>query len=446
MTNCSDNIYYIKFTDPNLGTIAIPKSALDQTTLDIILLGKTRLEYGEVFNENMLHLLEHFASEEDGGDATGSTPDSAQTFANLLEQPVIGQLWFNKTSSTLFICTANDPSIVWKAIDDFNKVGGNSGYLSHGEEIPLPIANNGYTFLETECVWNVSPSFLNQDNEIIGFTVEAPARLVNASYTTASGTTYGFVSYIILGYKGTNLSINTDVPCTTPTMTPTTSVTPTIAVTPTPTPTISVTPSVTPSVGTTITPTPTITATVTITPTRTPAVTITPTRTPTRTPTITPTHTITPTISVTPSVAIIVNWSGLATYNGGGQGGHEEFLYMTFANNGNFIISGAGPGGGITNVHTDMWLSGTSSPIAALYEMKYNSTSSPDSVDYYSVGAPFDTWVPLTSDRTWLMHAAATDPEFPVAVTSTFYIRKVGTVSPVYSKIVTMQVMGGSTL
>ena len=60
MINCSDNTYYIYYTDASSGAIAIPiaKSSLIQD-IDVTLVGKTRLEYGEVFNENMLHLLEH---------------------------------------------------------------------------------------------------------------------------------------------------------------------------------------------------------------------------------------------------------------------------------------------------------------------------------------------------------------------------------------------------
>lgn len=48
MINCSDNTYVIFYTDTASGAISIPKSALDQETLDIALVGKTRLEYGEM--------------------------------------------------------------------------------------------------------------------------------------------------------------------------------------------------------------------------------------------------------------------------------------------------------------------------------------------------------------------------------------------------------------
>jgi len=432
MTNCSDNNYYIKYTDPALGTIAIPKSALDQTTLDIILLGKTRLEYGEVFNENLLHLLENFASPNDETEETEIVPDLDRTFANLLEQPVIGQLWYNNSSNVLNVCVDNDP-IVWKQISDYNKVSGNSGFLSHGEEIPLPVSDSGYTFSESECIWNVSPSYLSQTDEITDFTIEAPARIVNASYTTAAGTVYGFVNYIILGFRGISAiaDIN-NVPCSTPPPTPTITVTPSV------TPTITVTPTVTPSVGSTLTPTPTPAVT------STPSISVTPTRTPTVTPTRTPSATVTPTISVTPSPSISFiapNWSGSASYSGGGEAGHAEILSISFRANGNLLVTGQGPGGGLTTNNTNMWLSSTSLSDASLYEVKASDITG----DGFSTSAAaVNTYVPLTSHRIWIRNAAASFNGVR-EVTATFTIRKIGTISPLYTKEITLTATGGGT-
>lgn len=61
MANCSDNSYVIYYTNLDQGTIQIQKSALITDELDIALIGKTRLEYGEIFNENLLHVLEHLS-------------------------------------------------------------------------------------------------------------------------------------------------------------------------------------------------------------------------------------------------------------------------------------------------------------------------------------------------------------------------------------------------
>ena len=111
MINCSDNTYYIYYTDASTGAIAIPiaKSSLDQTTIDIALVGKTRLEYGGIFNENLLHLLESFASES----ADRLTPDQTKTYLQLLDNPVVGQFWYNKTHESLNVCVQVDP-VIWK--------------------------------------------------------------------------------------------------------------------------------------------------------------------------------------------------------------------------------------------------------------------------------------------------------------------------------------------
>ena len=50
MANCSDNTYFIYYTDEAKGSIAIPRGALIQDKLDIALIGKNRKKYGQFFN------------------------------------------------------------------------------------------------------------------------------------------------------------------------------------------------------------------------------------------------------------------------------------------------------------------------------------------------------------------------------------------------------------
>lgn len=280
ITNCAENIYYIFYTDSSGGLIAIPvyKTDLDPSDADIALVGKTRLEYGELFNENMLHILEHFASKSN----TIDDPNYTNTFSSLLENPVIGQLWYNSTYKVVNVCVNNDP-IQWRPLNSISDVSGNSGVLYDGETIPLPVSRDGYTFNQSECVWHVSPyNVFSHNIEISGFNISANNRLVNCKYTLTDGQIVsGSVNYIILGVKGSNNGVQSTPSCPTPTPTPTISLTPSVTRTPTKTPTITPTISLTPSNTRTPTPTPTVT--------NTPGVTSTPTPTPTVTPTITPT-------------------------------------------------------------------------------------------------------------------------------------------------------------
>lgn len=63
--------------------VEIPDSTLDQTTTDLTLIGKNSSNYGEFYNENLVHLLENFAN---------STQPST---------PLVGQLWFDLTDNRL---------------------------------------------------------------------------------------------------------------------------------------------------------------------------------------------------------------------------------------------------------------------------------------------------------------------------------------------------------
>lgn len=53
--------YYIKHTDINKPEIEVDEGSVNDTSLDIALFGRIRLEYGERLNQNLLNLLENFA-------------------------------------------------------------------------------------------------------------------------------------------------------------------------------------------------------------------------------------------------------------------------------------------------------------------------------------------------------------------------------------------------
>ena len=74
--------YIVNKTDGSILT-EIVDGTIDQTATDLTLIGKNSSNYGEFFNENLVHLLENFAST--------SQPNN----------PIAGQLWFDTSESRL---------------------------------------------------------------------------------------------------------------------------------------------------------------------------------------------------------------------------------------------------------------------------------------------------------------------------------------------------------
>jgi hypothetical protein len=316
-TSCNTNAYVIRFTDPANGTITVGKNALITDKADIAFPGKSRLEYGKIFNENIVHILENFACPEDTSNPGNPNLDIAH--AELLERPVYGQFWYNSTNSRIYFWDNSR----WVPLSRMDDIAGNSGVIASGQNIPLPISDvTGYQFSADECVFFVSPFYFQNEIDYFICTVDNNG-LVTSQYRLLgqSDMIDGCANYIVLGIRN-NVDIGT-VGCTiVPPSTPSPTPSMTVSITPTPSQTVGLTPTTTPSVTQTIgsspsaTPSVTITSTPTITPTPTesiqpslsvgasPSVTRTPTRTPTVTPTRTPSNTITPTRTptVTPSV------------------------------------------------------------------------------------------------------------------------------------------------
>ena len=76
--------YTISKSD-NTTLTQIVDGQIDQTTTNLTLIGKNSSGYGNYINENFVYLLESFAS---------TTPPN---------KPLVGQLWFDKTSNRLKI-------------------------------------------------------------------------------------------------------------------------------------------------------------------------------------------------------------------------------------------------------------------------------------------------------------------------------------------------------
>jgi hypothetical protein len=290
-TNCSEGVYTISYTDTDTQSITVNKLTLNQSTLDIALLGQGRTEYGQVFDENILHLLENFASYEDSNNP--GNPDPNNTYSGLLSNPTKGQKWYNKTQNRLFTYDGS----AWHSMGNIDDVAGNFGIIAHGSYVPRPISPiTGYEFTYEECSWVVSMwNFSDQTQNAICTTNSSG--LVTSQYTVVGSpyVTNAYAFYQIIGIRGN--SSNTQ-PSPTPTPTPT--LTPTISLTVTPTPSITMTR--TPVASLTITPTATATPTISVTPSKTPVISPTPTQTPVPSSSSTPVPSVTPT--PTPSISL----------------------------------------------------------------------------------------------------------------------------------------------
>lgn len=327
MANCSDNVYVIKYTDQSKGTITITKSSLVTDLVDIALVGKSRLDYGEVFNENVLHLLENFACPALSTDI--HSPDTLVAFGTLLSNPLAGQKWYNSTNKRLY--TYNGTLLTWTPTASQGDVAGNSGVIAHGEFLPRPVGLDGYVFPYSECSFVVSQHSIKSVETSINLPLNSEIDYMNCFVASNGQVTMqfrfrgestlraGYVNYQIIGIRDESNA-------------------PFINVTPYPVP--SATPGASPTPTPTNTPTPTPTSSVQMTPTRTPAATVspTPTRTPTPTPSVSHSRTPTPTPTPTPSSVFSVNISTVPTQLASNSPGIVSSCYITFRPDGTWLV------------------------------------------------------------------------------------------------------------
>jgi hypothetical protein len=283
--------YNIKFTDINKTPIVVDQGDLDITSVDVALFGRIKLEYGELLNENLLHLLENFACPEDS--ANPGNPDLSIALEDTLSHPTAGQFWYNSSQEVPFVW--DDIQTKWVAVGSSADFAANSGKILHGQQLPLPVSPSGYQFGYRECIWIVSPSGIQQTtlgNNGFSYMVCTTDKngLLNHQYGQA-GTNIlvsGVANYLILGMRNSNPvsdpnphhhnyaelapppppAIQAAVPSPTPSVTPT----PAAAASPTPTPTAAATVTPTVTVSPTVTPTPTATRAPSITPSASPQV------------------------------------------------------------------------------------------------------------------------------------------------------------------------------
>lgn len=261
--------YTVKFTDKSKAPIVISETNVNNSSTDISLFGRKRLEYGRDMNANFLHLLENFACEENpllpGNPDLTKTSFIADTTKRLLSTPIEGQLWYNVTQESLFVFNGTS----WVALGMIGDIAANWGVIAHGSQLPRPVNQHGYTFTYEECSWIVSPFVFDSSFTYMQCLTDDDAN-VTMFYTPDGGSTptYGCANYMIVGIKG-NVNRGTQLPI--PSATPAPTSTPTPSPTRTNTPVVSPTSSVTPTPGVSPTMTPVASPSPTPAPSQTPS-------------------------------------------------------------------------------------------------------------------------------------------------------------------------------
>lgn len=151
MSSCNDNSYNVRHTDLRKNSYTVPRNRTLEDALDITLIGKSRLEYGEVFNRNVLKILERFSCPSDD---TNYAPDLTIANSDSFRYPTEGQLWFDNKNDVLFRYSGTQ----WVAFSSVTDIAGVSGVILDGTPLPRPVSQvSGYQFRYDECCWIVSP-------------------------------------------------------------------------------------------------------------------------------------------------------------------------------------------------------------------------------------------------------------------------------------------------
>lgn len=185
-------IYNVKYTDNTKKPIKVPRRVFVKDIADITLIGKRTLEYGQEFNETLLHLMESFSCPSAPNDT--HTPDPDSKIYGLLVNPLEGQLWYNSTTECLHVWDGTH----WDEFITYNAVHGNSGFINDGEYIPIPTNQFGYYHKIEDCAISVSPYFMNAEIESFECSVDSVGK-VTAKYTPIGGVQQtGLATYAIL--------------------------------------------------------------------------------------------------------------------------------------------------------------------------------------------------------------------------------------------------------
>lgn len=279
-------MYNVKYTDSNKSPITVSEDSVDRDTLDVTLFGRAFQNYGEEVNEDLLNILENFACPESplSTSETDAFPDLTMVSKNQLHHPVEGQFWYNSTRENIYFYDG----VKWIPVPKRGTYAANWGQIIHGQQLPKPINQHGYTFDYDECIWSVAPANINGIIDSLNCNTDANATVtMQYRYANTEGFVNGIANYLIVGITG-NVNSGVILPPIQPSLTPTPTPSTTPAATATPTP------SLTPTLTAQPTPTPTPTVTVTSSPTPVPSNTPQPSPTPAPSNTPVPSNTPTP--------------------------------------------------------------------------------------------------------------------------------------------------------
>lgn len=209
--------YKIDFNDgtsnPGNNPVEVARATRDTSSVDITLFGRGTFNYGEELSENLLHLLEHFASDEATRPTTTTAQAKRDVVANIrpgtsnwaIKQPVPGQIWANKTTQQLHVLLQNVEK--WDALTNSGDVTVNWGVIADGATIPLPVSATGHAYTESECAWIVAPTSYggSTGSGITYLEISADDRVVRAKQSVSTDPnpplTSLTASYLIIGIR-----------------------------------------------------------------------------------------------------------------------------------------------------------------------------------------------------------------------------------------------------
>jgi hypothetical protein len=192
--------YNINFTDPSKTPIEVEETGINED-YSIKFPGRIRLEWGKDVNENLLHLLEHFAVA--SSSTNQDSPNQALSRSRLVN-PVEGQLWFNKTTKRIY--SYNKHNEQWIPYSEKGQqYAANWGQIRHGEQLPRPVSPEGYVFDYDECIWSVSPfSYATGFNSVTCLSDINDSTVTMTYNNSEFGTIEGIANYLIIGIQRNN--------------------------------------------------------------------------------------------------------------------------------------------------------------------------------------------------------------------------------------------------
>ena len=177
--------------------IDIDTGGSNTTATDLTLVGRTR-EYGEVYDENILHLLENFASPEVADTLSQSI---FHAVPEVLINPIDGQTWFNNSRKLNYTYFRGR----WLPQAYVGHAAANWGTVVNGTALPRPVGSDGYVFPYSECAWVIAPAYIPAEHRGMTCTVNATTGVVTANYWNNSGVVTPFeVFYHIIGVRSNN--------------------------------------------------------------------------------------------------------------------------------------------------------------------------------------------------------------------------------------------------